>query len=206
MKTRPTAYQTHRLLPLLFAGLVFVGPMQAAAKADLDKDGMPDEWEAAHGLDPKSNDSKADKDGDGLSNLQEYKLGLNPGNPDTDGDGLYDGDELTLGRDPKVPSPDKIPPTAPTGLRVVKAKSDSISLTWKAAKDDLKVSGYLVYRDEQPIDTKEPIRGTTFIDENLPEDEEFSYEVRAFDFAGNLSPLSEHVMGRTLPAKKDDAS
>lgn len=196
MKTNPTVLQFLLLAASIF--FLLVGPAQATAKINTDKDGMPDEWEIAHGLDPKADDSKADKDNDGLSNLREYQLGLDPRTPDTDGDGLYDGDEVALHLDPKVPNLDKVSPTAPTGLRVVKAKSDSISLAWKAAKDDLKVSGYLVYRDGQPIETKEPIRGTSFTDTNLPEDEEFTYEVRAFDFAANISPLSEPIPGKTL--------
>lgn len=35
-----------------------------------------------------------DRDGDGLTNKEEAKLGTDPDNPDTDGDGLRDGDEV----------------------------------------------------------------------------------------------------------------
>jgi len=37
----------------------------------------------------------ADSDRDGLSDIQERKIGTDPNNPDTDGDGLKDGDEDT---------------------------------------------------------------------------------------------------------------
>jgi hypothetical protein len=39
---------------------------------DADRDGMPDAWEIAHGLDPFSDDSAADRDGDGYTNIEEY--------------------------------------------------------------------------------------------------------------------------------------
>jgi hypothetical protein len=60
---------------------------------DWDGDGMPDDWELAHGLDPEVNDANLDPDGDGLTNLQEYLYGSDPHNPDSDGDGIIDGQE-----------------------------------------------------------------------------------------------------------------
>lgn len=40
---------------------------------DSDKDGMPDEWELARGLDPNDPaDGRLDRDGDGYTNLEEY--------------------------------------------------------------------------------------------------------------------------------------
>jgi hypothetical protein len=38
----------------------------------------------------------ADPDHDGLTNLEEYKLGTDPNNPDSDNDGLSDGDEVHI--------------------------------------------------------------------------------------------------------------
>ena len=45
---------------------------------DSDADGMPDAWELANDLNPFVNDAALDKDGDGVSNLQEYLAGTNP--------------------------------------------------------------------------------------------------------------------------------
>jgi N-acetylmuramoyl-L-alanine amidase len=42
-------------------------------KIDTDGDGMPDGWEVTHGLNPLVNDASEDLDGDGSTNLQEYK-------------------------------------------------------------------------------------------------------------------------------------
>jgi len=71
----------------------FHGPVWATPGGDRDGDGMPDLWEEEVGLDPTIDDSMLDYDGDGLSNLEEFLYGLDPWNPDTDGDGISDGDE-----------------------------------------------------------------------------------------------------------------
>lgn len=40
---------------------------------DSDGDGLPDDWERAHGLDPHDpSDGAADHDGDGFTNLEDW--------------------------------------------------------------------------------------------------------------------------------------
>jgi len=47
--------------------------------ADGDGDGMPDDWESAHGLSPSDPDDAAlDRDGDGQSNRDEHRAGTDP--------------------------------------------------------------------------------------------------------------------------------
>jgi hypothetical protein len=49
------------------------------APLDTDRDGMPDAWETAHGLDPRNPaDRNADRDRDGYTNLEEYLNSLVP--------------------------------------------------------------------------------------------------------------------------------
>ncbi len=74
-------------------------------KSDTDGDELPDGWEFVYGLNPLSaNDAAIDTDSDGLSNLEEYQLGLDPTNPDTDNDGATDGEETgEFLLDPKNP-------------------------------------------------------------------------------------------------------
>lgn len=49
------------------------------AHGDLDRDGLPTFWELEHDLDPLLDDSQADPDGDGRTNLEEYRQNRDPG-------------------------------------------------------------------------------------------------------------------------------
>ena len=48
------------------------------ADTDDDNDGMPDTWELEFGLNPLIDDAADDPDGDDISNINEYNLGINP--------------------------------------------------------------------------------------------------------------------------------
>jgi hypothetical protein len=50
---------------------------------DDDNDGMSDQWELQYNLNPLVNDAAEDPDGDGYSNLQEYRFGTDPNNPNS---------------------------------------------------------------------------------------------------------------------------
>ena len=64
---------------------------------DTDKDGLPDTWELANGLNHTISNQGVtgpqDADNDGLSDLDEYHLGTNPMKADSDGDGVSDGQD-----------------------------------------------------------------------------------------------------------------
>lgn len=45
---------------------------------DSDGDGMPNDWESAHGLNQNVNDAESDADNDGANNLAEYRSGTDP--------------------------------------------------------------------------------------------------------------------------------
>jgi len=52
---------------------------QGKAPADTDLDGMPDEWEQKHGLNPAdASDNSKDSDSDGYTNIEEFLNGTNP--------------------------------------------------------------------------------------------------------------------------------
>ncbi|MCG8381694.1 MAG: fibronectin type III domain-containing protein, partial [Gammaproteobacteria bacterium] len=73
--------------------------------ADTDADGLPDDWETAHGTDPNvADDTNADADADGLTLLEEYQNGTDPNLADSDADGLPDGYEVDNGLSPTNPA------------------------------------------------------------------------------------------------------
>ena len=51
-------------------------------EVDSDNDGLPNDWEKKHGLNPNdAADRDADPDNDGFTNLEEYKAGTDPRDP-----------------------------------------------------------------------------------------------------------------------------
>ena len=67
--------------------------------SDGDNDGIEDRFERDNGLDPaNAADAAGDRDGDGLTNLEEFVAGTDPNNTDSDFDGLEDGDESNVYR------------------------------------------------------------------------------------------------------------
>jgi hypothetical protein len=65
---------------------------------DGDADGFPDDYERLHTNPPSPTalNPGDDRDGDGITNWDEYEANTNPSLPDTDGDGLLDGADITV--------------------------------------------------------------------------------------------------------------
>ncbi len=96
---------------------------------DADGDGMSDPWEEANGLDSSDpSDADDDPDGDGLSNLGEYRIGSNPGASDSNGDGVNDGVSLLAAINPMV----AFPPHESVAIAGAKTTAPGDVLAWEA--------------------------------------------------------------------------
>ena len=88
--------------------------------------------------------------------------------------------------------PDTTAPTAPTGLAVSGTGPGSIALSWKAATDNVGVTGYDVYEGTSEVAT---VTGTTADITGLLAGSSHTFDVTAFDASGNQSPASATVTG-----------
>ncbi|MEV3991647.1 cellulase family glycosylhydrolase [Streptomyces sp. NPDC049837] len=93
---------------------------------------------------------------------------------------------------------DTTAPTAPAGLAGTARTAASVSLSWTAATDNVRVTGYDVYRGTARVNAA-PVTGTTYTDTGLTPSTAYTYAVRARDAAGNVSAPSAPVSVTTAP-------
>ena len=77
---------------------------QFLATEDLDEDGILDAYERAYFFGSINYSPSNDYDGDSLTLLEEFLLGLDPTSTDTDGDSIGDGIEVAFGLNPTDPA------------------------------------------------------------------------------------------------------
>ena len=92
---------------------------------------------------------------------------------------------------------DTSPPTTPGNLTATAVSSGQIDIQWQASADNVGVAGYDIYRDGQYIQTATT---TTYSDLGLTANTTYSYTVRAFDAAFNLSAQSNAAQAKTQTA------
>lgn len=91
---------------------------------------------------------------------------------------------------------DSAAPSVPAGLAGTAVDANKVSLTWGASTDNVGVSGYYVYRNGALIATV--ASATTYIDATAAPSTTYSYTVKAFDAAANVSGASA-AAGVTTP-------
>jgi uncharacterized repeat protein (TIGR03806 family) len=97
---------------------------------------------------------------------------------------------------PGTPSGDTTPPTTPGTPTATAVSSSRIDLTWAASTDTVGVSGYRIFRNGSatPLAT---VTARNYSDTGLAASTTYTYTVRAFDAAGNLSSASGAGSART---------
>lgn len=92
-------------------------------------------------------------------------------------------------------SADTNPPTVPTALAATPVSFSRISLSWTASTDDTGVMGYKIYRNGAFVGST---TGNYYTDINLQPSTSYSYQVSAYDGAGNESAKSDAASATTL--------
>ncbi len=100
-------------------------------------------------------------------------------------------------------SQDTIAPTAPTKLEAAPSTDTQIDLSWGASTDSggSGIAGYKIYRNSKEVFTTSD---TSYGDTNLSASTTYSYTVKAFDGAGNLSQNSNTASATTKPKQTDN--
>lgn len=88
---------------------------------------------------------------------------------------------------------DTAPPSAPTWIALTPATS-TVALSWNGAIDNVGITGYSIYRNGSLVSQPS---GTSYTDSGLIPGWSFSYQVVAYDAAGNTS-YSERVNVTTI--------
>ena len=94
---------------------------------------------------------------------------------------------------------DLMSPTIPADLMAKSTGAFNVSLSWKASQDNFGVVGYKIYRNGVQVGITYN-GSTSFEDTQLSPSTKYTYQVAAYDAAGNESPLSD-VVTVTTPQK-----
>jgi chitodextrinase len=90
---------------------------------------------------------------------------------------------------------DLIPPTTPTNLYANSVSTTEIDLTWTASTDNVAVTGYNIYRNGVKIGTSAT---NSFNNTGLTPSTAYTYNIQAYDAAGNTSAQSSNGASTTL--------
>jgi glucose/arabinose dehydrogenase len=88
--------------------------------------------------------------------------------------------------------PDAQAPSTPGSLRSTGKSETSVDLAWTASTDNVKVSGYDVFRDGVQTGTADGTATSTTV-AGLTVNKEYAFKLRARDAAGNVSAFSNEI-------------
>jgi chitodextrinase len=91
---------------------------------------------------------------------------------------------------------DHVAPSIPSNLAASSVTTSTADITWSAARDDIAVTGYRIYRNGAFLAATTVL---TFSDGALHYNRAYSYEITAIDAAGNESTRSAPLVVITLP-------
>jgi chitodextrinase len=91
-------------------------------------------------------------------------------------------------------APDTTPPSIPAGLTAAAVSSSQISILWTASTDNVGVTGYNIFRAGTKIGTSS---SPSYQDSGLAASTSYTYNVSAFDAAGNTSAQSASASATT---------
>ena len=86
-------------------------------------------------------------------------------------------------------------PSVPTGLKAKAVSSTRVDLAWNASSDNVGVVGYRVYRNTKLIKVT---TARTYRDAKVSAGKTYSYQIAAYDAAGNISARSLVVKARQI--------
>jgi chitodextrinase len=95
-------------------------------------------------------------------------------------------------------APDTVAPSVPTGPTAAAVSSTQINLSWTASTDNVRVTGYRVYRAGTLLATVGAV--TAYQNTGLNGSTNYSYTVQAVDAAGNASAQSASASATTQSA------
>ena len=103
------------------------------------------------------------------------------------------------------PVVDTEPPTPPLNLEANAVSYSLVTLNWDPSSDNVGVDGYYIYREDMGSLPIASVVTTTFSDGNVRAYRTYTYYVKAFDAAGNISgPSNTYTV--TTPRKNKFAS
>ncbi len=131
------------------------------------------------------------------NNLIEDKTATSPGSYAATGSATKGWSMQLIALRPSSTATDNVPPSAPSNLSATAVSQSQINLLWSTSTDNVGVTGYQVFRNGAQVGTTTT---TSFTDTNLAPSSTYSYNVKAFDAAGNVSAQSTTAIATTSPA------